>query len=282
MMTRSATSTAASIAAATPGGLSTRTSSPDSLVNARTPPAVPGLTSKGNGVPQCAARSAQDDADPCGSASMTRTGTPRCVAAAAKNSAVVVFPTPPLVCTSDQITILAPAPQLETRLFARDRTPPEGTVDNSSNAGVAPARSHTSPLLLTPRRRRTVPPGVPAIRHSDHEARQIILPSAPSTARTFELCMNFDTADRVHPKKAKTIPKVVKITGLPTPGFHSRTVRGPPEHQLGLKRRKVPKSPDYPASEGISMLSGRVATNSSTLDTEFAREIIFARRTARF
>jgi hypothetical protein len=111
MITRSAASTAASIAGATPGGLSTRTSSPGSLDSTRTPAAVPGLTSNGNGVPRCAARSAHDDADPCGSASTTRTGTPRRTPAAAKNIAVVVFPTPPLVCTSDQITALQHPPR---------------------------------------------------------------------------------------------------------------------------------------------------------------------------
>ena len=105
MITRSATSIAASIAAAVPGGVSTRTNSPGSLDNSRRLAAVAWVTSNGSGVPRCAARSAQDDADPCGSASTTRAGTPRRPAAAAKNIAVVVFATPPFVCTSDQITM---------------------------------------------------------------------------------------------------------------------------------------------------------------------------------
>ena len=78
---------------------------PGSLDNSRRLAAVTGLTSNGSGVPRCAARSAQDDADPCGSASTTRAATPRRTAAVAKNIAVVVFATPPFVCTSDQITM---------------------------------------------------------------------------------------------------------------------------------------------------------------------------------
>lgn len=149
MITRSAASTAASIAAAMPGGLSTRTSSPGSLDSRRTLAAVPGLTSKGNGVPPCAARSAHEEADPCGSASTTRTGTPRRTAAAAKNIAVVVFPTPPLVCTSDQITAF---PQTlhnrRQRFVAESRVRPG--VRQSVRATRQPTLAHLG--IAVPRR----------------------------------------------------------------------------------------------------------------------------------